>query len=100
MNLLIVKALLDIGLIKLEDDLLLELNLPALHILDVGSGRREITISIAKERSLLPLQSVRSHLRHHGLNNLTTCWKVRSVIRELMYLSRCLLLLLSRLLWL
>jgi len=32
-DLLVVKALLDVGLVKLEDDLLLELDLFALHFL-------------------------------------------------------------------
>lgn len=38
MNLLIVEALLNVGLVQLKDYLLLELNLLALHIFDVGFG--------------------------------------------------------------
>ena len=36
MNLLVVEPLLDVGLVELKDDLLLKLDLLALHVLDVG----------------------------------------------------------------
>ena len=45
MNLFIVEALLNIGLVKLKYDLLLELDLLALHIFDVRPCMRQLGIA-------------------------------------------------------
>ena len=75
-ELLIVKALLDVGLVKLEDDLLLELNVLALELFELRLGLdRKVLLGVllmAHHGGLLLLVM----LGHHVLGHLRLCVRI------------------------